>query len=110
MIKRITLVWKKPELSNAEFRKLWLGEHVEAVKRLPGLREYVICFVTEGPSDSPAGIATVLFDSREALDTAFGDPKISGDLLRTREQFASRVQPIFVEEDIVVPRTKIDPR
>jgi hypothetical protein len=29
MIKRISLVWKRPELSDVEFRRIWLGEHVE---------------------------------------------------------------------------------
>jgi hypothetical protein len=29
MIKRTSLVWKRPELTTVEFRKLWLGEHVE---------------------------------------------------------------------------------
>src|ERR1700722_18970285 len=102
MIKRISLVWKRPDVSDTEFRQLWLGEHVQYAKRLPRLREYVIDFVTEGPSDGPSGIATLRFDSRQALDAAFSDPVLSGALMRTREQFAQVVQVMIVDEEIVI--------
>src|SRR5690349_4368368 len=49
MIKRISLVWKRPTLSDAEFRKIWLGEHVEFAKQLPGVREYTIDFAIDPP-------------------------------------------------------------
>jgi uncharacterized protein (TIGR02118 family) len=103
MVKRTSLVWKRPELNDAEFRQLWLGEHVEYAKRLVGLREYVIDFVTEGPSDGPSGIATLRFDSRQTLDAAFSDPALRRDLMRTREGFARTVQVMIVDEKIVVP-------
>jgi hypothetical protein len=110
MIKRTSLVWKRPELTNAEFRRLWLGEHAVRAKRLSGLREYVIDFVQDGPAEGPSGIATVRFDSRAALDAAFGDPALKGDLLRTREEFATSVQLLFVDEEVIVPRVPVDPR
>ena len=104
MIKRTSLVWKHPELSDGEFRRLWLGEHVAYAKQLPGLREYVIDFVTDPPDGAPNGIATVRFDTREALDAAFSDPQLKQQLLRTREQFAASVQVMIVDEQVVVPR------
>jgi len=102
MIKRISLVWKRRELSDPEFRKLWLGEHVDYAKRLPGLREYVIDFIAEGPPDAPSGIATLRFDTREALEAAFSIAEIKDNLWRTRQQFAAAVQVMVVEENIVV--------
>jgi uncharacterized protein (TIGR02118 family) len=110
MIKRISLVWKRPELSDADFRRLWLGEHVNYAKRLPGVREYTIDFVTEGVSGAPAGIATLRFDSREALDAAFSDPLLNDHLRRTREAFAEIVHVVIVHENIVIPRTQMDIR
>lgn len=101
MIKRTSLVWKKPALSDTEFRKLWLGEHVAYAKQLPGLREYVIDFVTEGPEDAPAGIATVRFDTREALARAFQIPALKAGLMRTRDHFAESVQVLFVDENVI---------
>ena len=53
MIKRISLVWKRPELSDTQFRRIWLGEHVEYAKQLPGVREYTIDFVTAAPEGAP---------------------------------------------------------
>jgi uncharacterized protein (TIGR02118 family) len=110
MIKRTSLVWKRPELSESEFRRLWLGEHVAYAKQLPGLREYVIDLVRDGPSDAPAGIATLRFDSREALEAAFSVPHLKDNLLRTREQFARAVQVMLVDEHIVVPQIPDDLR
>jgi len=102
MVKRISLVWKRPELSREEFRRLWLGEHVSCAKRLRGLREYVIDFVTDGLPEAPSGIATLRFDSREALEAAFADPRLKEDLLRTRATFAEAVEVMIVEEEVVV--------
>lgn len=102
MIKRVSLVWKRPELDVAAFRRLWLGDHVEYAKALPGLREYVIDFVTDGPDGCPAGIATVRFSDRQALDAAFELPGLRDDLARTRAEFAQSVQPLFVEECVVL--------
>lgn len=104
MIKRISLVWKRPELTDDEFRSLWLGEHVDHAKRLPGVREYVIDFVRQPPQGAPDAIATLRFDSREALESAFSDARLSEDLRRTREQFAQSVQVVIVDEQVVVPR------
>ena len=104
MIKRMSLVWKRPELNEVAFRQLWLGEHIVYAKQLAGVREYVIDFVTEGSPDGPSGIATLRFDSRAALDAAFADPALSPHLARTREQFARATAVMIVDEQIIVPR------
>lgn len=102
MIKRTSLVWKRSDLSLEEFRRLWLGEHVEQAKRLSGLREYIIDFVTEGSAGAPHGIATLHFDSREALEAAFSDQQLREELMRTRQAFAASVQVMIVDEHVVV--------
>jgi uncharacterized protein (TIGR02118 family) len=102
VIKRTSLVWKRAELSAAAFRELWLGEHVAYAKQLPGMREYVIDFVQEGVEGAPAGIATVRFDDRNALDAAFAVRSLAEQLARTRDEFAEKVQPLIVEECVVV--------
>ena len=104
MIKRTSLVWKRPELTDEEFRRLWLGEHVAYAKQMPGVREYVIDFIPNAPEGVPSGIATLRFDSREALDRAFADPELKAHLMRTRDQFASAVQVMIVDEQVIVPR------
>jgi len=104
MIKRVSLVWKRRSLTDDEFRRIWLAEHVEYAKQLPGLRAYSIDFVIDGAGDGPSGIATLRFDSRQALDDAFCEPHIKENLMRTREQFAESVQVMIVEEVLVVPQ------
>jgi len=103
MIKRISLVWKRSGLADEEFRRIWLGEHVEYAKQLAGLRGYSIDFVTEATGDGPSAIATLRFDSRQALEAAFDVPHIKENLMRTREQFAESVQVMIVDEVVVVP-------
>jgi uncharacterized protein (TIGR02118 family) len=115
MIKRISLVWKRPELTDAEFRRIWLGEHVTYATQLPGVREYTIDFATTsgpeaGDPEPPSAIATLRFDSREALDAAFDIPDLRENLFRTREQFARAVQVLIVDEYVVVPREVADCR
>ena len=105
MIKRISLVWKRRGMTDDEFRRIWLGEHVEYAKQLPGLRVYNIDFVTEGAGEGPSAIATLRFDSRQALDAAFSVPYIKENLTRTREQFAESVQVMIVDEVLVVPES-----
>jgi uncharacterized protein (TIGR02118 family) len=108
MIKRISLVWKRPHLSDAEFRRIWLGEHVQYARKIPGVREYTIDFVTEGPAGAPSGVATLRFDDKGALEKAFSDPQLNEDLRRTREEFAKKVQVVIVDENLVIPRTRTD--
>jgi len=103
MIKRVSLVWKRRRLSDQEFRRIWLGEHVDYAKQLPGLRGYNIDFVTDGSGEGPSAIATLYFDSKQALDAAFSVPHIKENLMRTREDFAESVQVMIVDEIVVVP-------
>lgn len=102
MIKRISLVWKRPELSNEEFRRIWLGEHVMYARQLKGVREYTIDFAGDVSAGLPSAIATLRFDSRDALEQAFSDPQLNENLLRTREQFARQVQVMIVDECVVI--------
>jgi hypothetical protein len=68
------------------------------------VREYTIDFATEAPPGAPSAIATLRFDSREALERAFSDPQLRENLTRTREEFAKEVQVLIVDECVVIPR------
>lgn len=101
-VKRLSLVRRLPNLSQEEFAARWLGEHVTAARRLPALRGYTIDVVIDGraPFD---GLATVRFDSRIAAEAAFAEPDLAGELARTRDQFATSTEIVWVEEHVVVP-------
>jgi len=98
MIKRVSLVWKKADISADQFRALWLGEHAELAKRLGRLREYVIDFVEAPAPGVPDGIATLRFDSVDDLQAAFADDPLREALMRTRDAFADRVEVFLVDE------------
>jgi uncharacterized protein (TIGR02118 family) len=101
MIRRFSLVRKRPELSPEEFLARWTGEHVEIAKRLPGLRGYVI-HVLDGEAPPYDGIAITSFDSREDAERAFADPALAEDLARTRDEFAAAVEVYFAEDHVIV--------
>lgn len=101
MIRRVSLVRKRPELTREEFVARWTGEHVEYAKRLPGLRGYVI-HILGGEAPSVDGIAITTFDSREDAERAFADPDLAAGLGRTRDDFAASVEVYFAEEHVIV--------
>jgi len=100
VIRRFSLVRKRPELSREEFLERWTGEHVEIAKRLPGLRGYAI-HILDGDAPPYDGIAITTFDSREDAERAFGAPDLAEGLTRTRDEFASSVEVYFTDEHVV---------
>jgi hypothetical protein len=101
MIRRISVVRRRPDLSRDDFTRRWLGEHAQVAARLEGLRGYVVYIADDGCT-SFDGIAVTTFDSREAAERAFADPALADDLRRTREEFAESVEVCFVDEHVVV--------
>ena len=100
MIRRFSLVRKRPELSREEFLERWTGEHVEIAKRLPGLRGYGI-HILQGETPPYDGIAITTFDSREDAERAFAVPELAEGLSRTRDEFAASVEVYFSEHVVV---------
>jgi uncharacterized protein (TIGR02118 family) len=101
MIRRFSLVRKRPELSREEFLARWTGEHVEIAKQLPGLRGYVI-HILDGEAPPYDGIAITTFDSRDDAERAFADPALAAGLARTRDEFADAVEVYFAQEHVIV--------
>ena len=101
MIRRFSLVKKRPDLSREEFLARWTGEHVEIARRLPGLRGYVI-HILDGDDPPIDGIAVTTFDSREDAERAFADPELAAGLGRTRDDFAESVEVYFANEHVIV--------
>jgi uncharacterized protein (TIGR02118 family) len=101
VIRRFSLVRKRPDLSREEFLARWTGEHVDYARRLEGLRGYVI-HILDGPEPPYDGIAVTTFDSREAAERAFADPELAEGLARTRDDFAASVEVYFAAEHVIV--------
>ena len=103
MIKRISLVWKHPQLSDAEFRGYGSASTstTRAGFRACGNTSSIRAGCGRRRAVRHRDLAVRL---RAALETAFSDPRLKEDLRRTREQFAQRVQVMIVDEHIVIPR------
>jgi hypothetical protein len=101
MIRRISVVQRRADISRDEFARRWLGEHAGIATRLEGLRGYVLYFAKDDCA-SFDGIAVTTFDSRKAAERAFADPAVADDLRRTRDEFAKSVEVCFVDEHVIV--------
>jgi hypothetical protein len=101
VIRRISIVHRRPDISRDEFAALWMGEHARIAARLEGLRGYVL-YLASDMCASFDGIAVTTFDSREVAERAFADPNLVEDLRRTRDEFAASVEVCFVEEHVIV--------
>jgi uncharacterized protein (TIGR02118 family) len=70
----VVVMYKTPK-DAAAFDKYYAETHIPLAKKMPGLRKYQL---SKGPVGTPAGpsafhlIATLTFDSMEAVQAAFG--------------------------------------
>jgi uncharacterized protein (TIGR02118 family) len=100
MIKRISLVRRKPGMTREEFLAYWMGPHAEIVRNLPGLRGLRFGVVqTWTPEDAAwDGIGELWFDSIEAAEHAFATEPHAARLREDRPRFLGEAQVAFVEE------------
>ncbi len=84
MIKSLSLLSRKPEMSPEDFRKVWVGEHAPLVLHCPEVRRYILTFVLDEPtrSDVPTmdmkvdAIAELWFDDMAALKRTGASPEM----------------------------------
>jgi len=105
MIKRVSLVRRKPELTHEAFIAHWMGPHADIVKQLPGLRGLRFGVVQRWTPEAAAwdGIGELWFDSIEAADKAFAAEPHASRLKADRLKFIGEAQAAFVEEHTAVP-------
>lgn len=73
MLKVISLLKRKENMSLTEFRKWALEEHPPLGKNLPGIRHYRMSVVLEDSPDLPYhAVSEFWFDDNEARLAAFG--------------------------------------
>ena len=73
MLKVISLLKRKEDISLEEFRRWALDEHPALGKQIPGMREYRMSVVLEDSPGLPAdAVSEMWFDSNEARLAGFG--------------------------------------
>ncbi|MCP4168563.1 MAG: EthD family reductase [Chloroflexi bacterium] len=81
MLKVVSLLKRREDMSLDEFRKWALEEHPPLGKKLPGMRHYRMSVVLEDGPDLPYhAVSEMWFDDNEARLAAFGadDGKAAG--------------------------------
>ncbi len=83
MFKVIQLLKKKPEVSVEDFEKQVTGTYVKTMKKVKGLRSFVLNTVTgvHGAEEKPLDyIAELAFTSEKAFNKALEDPNVQATL------------------------------
>ena len=102
MLKVVSLLRKKDDISLEQFRNWALNEHPEKGKQLPGMRHYRMSVVLEDDPDLPYhAISEFWFDDNEARLAAFGTPQGKAAAEDAAANCASRVH-LLTEEKVII--------
>lgn len=111
LLKRMSLLRRRPEVSPEVFLHEWREEHARLVRRVQGVRGYRQDLVTgrEVPKGHPVGyeglpvdgIVELWFDDVAAIDAAFGSPQGQTLMMHARE-FIGEITTFLVETHVVV--------
>jgi uncharacterized protein (TIGR02118 family) len=100
MIRRVSFIRRKPNLTPEEFFSHWTGRHAEIVRQLPGLRELRFsrvdrCVPAEAQWD---GVGETWFDNIADADRAFATDPFREMLIADRAEFIGEAQSCYIEE------------
>lgn len=110
MIKSLSLLTRRPELTHAQFVRHWIEVHAPLAHALPGLRRYVQNHI-EGErhrADIPTtevavdGIAELWFDDKEAMERANASPEAKR-LHADGALFIGGIKTFVIDEKVIVP-------
>ncbi len=98
MIKRISLIRRKPEMTPEEFWEHYTGPHAAIVRKMPGVRKMVLSRVVGPRSAEWDAVGELWFDNAAAVEKAFADPEIVNLLAQDRPLFLGHAEVIIAEE------------
>ncbi len=109
MIKAISLLVRRPELTHEQFVKHWLEIHAPLALKVSGIRRYVQSHIIDERRrpDIPAigleidGIAELWYDNRDTMTRALASPEMKA-LHADGALFIGRIQSFLVEEKAVI--------
>jgi len=111
LLKRMSLLRRRPEVSPESFRHEWRVEHAHLVKRVQGVRGYRQNLIVGrqvpkgaevGYEELPIdGIVELWFDDSEAINAAFSSPQ-GLTLMSHAREFIAEISTFLVERHTVV--------
>ena len=110
MIKSLSLLTRRPELTHDEFVRHWIEIHAPLAHAVPGLRRYVQNHIVGARSrpDIPDtdvsvdGIAELWFDDRAAMERANASPEAKR-LHDDGALFIGGIKTFIIEEKTIIP-------
>lgn len=104
MIKRVSFLRRREDMSREDFFAHWTGPHADIVKQLPGIRGLRFGKVQSWTPAEAAwdGVGEVWFDSVEAASEAFASEPCRSLLAADRPKFTREIQACFVDEETAV--------
>jgi uncharacterized protein (TIGR02118 family) len=112
MIKTISLLTRRAELTHEQFVKHWFEVHGPLAHAVPGLRRYVQSHILSERTrpDIPAseveidGIAELWYDDRDAMARALASPEAK-TLYADGVLFIGRIKTYVIDERTIIPRS-----
>lgn len=110
MIKRISLLTRKPGMTHAAFVKEWRDVHAPLAVGIPGLYRYVQSHIQSEPAHATVqttdvqvdGVAELWFEDEAAMAQADASPEAQR-LFAHGAEFIAGVKSFLVHEEIVIP-------
>jgi len=109
MIKRLSFLVRKDNMSVADFRAYWLERHAPILQSMPGLRAYSITFLDleagrlfpEGSSAPADGFAMMAFANHDEMKTAYAS-EAGLAAARDLQNFAQSVHRVEIDETVLI--------
>jgi uncharacterized protein (TIGR02118 family) len=102
MLKVISLLKRRDDLSFEDFRRWALEEHPPIGKRLPGIRQYRMSVLLEDNPELPYhAVSEFWFDDNDARVAAFATPEGKAAAEDAAAHCASRVH-LLTEEKVIL--------
>jgi uncharacterized protein (TIGR02118 family) len=106
MIKFVTLLVRRDDLSHEEFVDYWRTEHAPRAEEMPNVKKYAIGVPTAPEKSGYDGIAELYFEDMSDLAEAFDSPtgqSVEADLQNFAKPDAAPT--MIVEEDVQLDET-----
>jgi uncharacterized protein (TIGR02118 family) len=109
MIKSLSLLIRKPDMTREQFREVWENEHAPMVRSVPEVRKYVLSFVLDQPKTSNApvpvldvdAVAELWFDDVESMQRANARPEMQA-VRANGSKYLGAIKPLITEEVEVI--------
>ena len=102
MLKVISLLKRKEDISLEDFRKWALEEHPSLGKQIPGMRHYRMSVVLEDDPNNPAdAVSEFWFDDNEARIAGFGTPQGKAAAEDAAAHCSNRIH-LLTEEQVII--------